>query len=473
MTPHEERPMRALVLIAADNTVRNFVDTGAFAALDLEHTSFVASSRGVGHAEMEGSMRALRGYVGTVDDPRPKTRRPYRFLRMTLLAATSRRSRTMRHKLNMLPRRKRLRYKAAALPGLRVLTLRAAKWRAGLSDELLELMRELRPDVVIAPSNGYDPMVWDGVRAARSLGIPSLALIANWDNLSSKGVFAEKPDYLGVWGQQGVEHAEFMHGIPRDRARPLGAPQFEHYFQHALGSSQSPFPFRYVLFAGCFAPFDELAALERLERLIEEHGLDVKIVYRPHPHRYPRKRSDFVDEDRFRHVVLDPQIHDLYAASVEESKNWNSPQRKRVKPLLPPLDYYPALLENAEFVVCPLSTMIVEAAIFERPVVVVAYDDGIHENSPASVVDYEHFDGIDRIDGFRLCTQPEQLDAHFLALATAEDEMSPSLRDQLLWWLHFDDRPYSERLAAWLGEIAEREGIPGPKAPNRAAPRVV
>lgn len=461
------RQLRVLVLIAADNTVRNFVDTGAFAGLEPGNTSFVTSSGGVGHEKALSSMRSLPGYVGAVDDPRPEAQRPYKFLRMMLLAATRRRSRTMSHKLSMLPWRKRLLYKAAALPGIHDLTLRAAKRRAGLSSELLTLMQDLRPDVVIAPSNGYDPLVWDGVRTARALGIPSLALIANWDNLSSKGVFAERPDYLGAWGEQGVDHAEYLHGIPRERVRPLGAPQFEHYFRHVPGSSASPFSFRYVLFAGCFAPFDELSALKRLEDLIEEHSLDLKVVYRPHPHRYPRDVSDFVDEAHFRNVVIDPQVQELYAASSQESENWHGPQRKRLKPLLPPLEYYPALLENAEFVVCPLSTMIVEAAIFERPVVVVAYDDGIHENSPASVVNYEHFDGIDRIDGFRVCTLPEQLDAQFLALAQGDSRENPSLREQLLWWLHYDDRPYSERLGAWVDEIAEREGLPGRRGPPK------
>ncbi len=465
--------MRVLVLISADNTVRNFVDTGAFEALNAEQTFYVASARGTGHEKARVSLEALPGYLGTVDDPRPQVRKPYRFLRFMLLAATRRRSRTMRHKLSMLPWRRRLFYKAAALPGVRHLAQRWAKRKAGQSGELTEIMEQLQPDLVVAPSNGYDALVWDGIRAARSLGIASLALIANWDNLSSKGVFAERPDYLGVWGEQGVEHARDMHGIPAERSHPLGAPQFEHYFRHVPGSSQSPFPFRYVLFAGCFAPFDELSALERLEDLVECHGLPLKIVYRPHPHRFPRNVPDFVDEGRFKHVVIDPQIRELYAASSKESDDWGGPQRKRLKPLLPPLDYYPALLENAEFVICPLSTMIVEAAIFERRVLVVAYDDGIHENSPATVVSYEHFDGIDRVDGFRLCTEPEQVDTEFLALAQGGGGPQKSIRNQLLWWLYFDHRPYSERLAAWIDEIGAREQVPGSDKALKAAPKQV
>lgn len=451
--------MRILVLISADNTVRNFVETGAFGGLTDHETFYVSSARGVSHSQTRERLRELPNYVGEVDDPRQKAKRPYRILRLLLLAATRHRSRTMRHKLGMLPRRQRLKYQLAALPGLRQAIIAAIKRRTGVNRELHSLMERIRPDLVLAPSNGYDPLVWDGLRSAKSLGIPTAVLIANWDNLSSKGIFAIKPEYLAVWGQQSVEHADRIHDIPAHRVRVLGAPAFEHYFSHQPGTGRSPFDFPYVLFAGCFAPFDERSALERLDRLIEREGIDLKVVYRPHPHRFPRNVPDFVDEARFEHVVIDPQVRDLYEASSREFENWNQPGRRRLKPLLPPLSYYPALLEHARFMVCPLSTMIVEAAIFERRVAVVAYDDGIHVNSPAAVVDYDHFEGIDRIDGFTMCSTPEAMDDAFLALAREPAEHGSSLREQLRWWLHFDDRPYGERLRAWVEEIGEREGI--------------
>jgi hypothetical protein len=244
----------------------------------------------------------------------------------------------------------------------------------------------------------------------------------------------------------------------------VGVPTFDSYFHHQPGTTTSPFPFRYALFAGCYAPFDEAAALERLDRTIEEHGLDLKVVYRPHPHRRPRKRPDRIDEARLRHVVVDPQVRELYEASFDEYGRG----ARRSKPRYPALDYYPALLENAEFTICPLSTMIVESAIFERRVIVIAYDDGIHPDSPALVVNYDHFEGIDRVDGFELCRTADELEDLFGSMAARDRDPDRPLREQIRWWLHHDSRTYAERLAAVVAEMAD---APAAGAEQRLAAR--
>jgi hypothetical protein len=164
---------------------------------------------------------------------------------------------------------------------------------------------------------------------------------------------------------------------------------------------------------------------------------------------------DRFDESQFRHVVLDPQVAPLYRRSFEEEYG---PGAKRLKPLFPELGYYPALFENAEFVICPLSTMLVEAAIFEKRVIAIAYDDGIHPDSPAAVVNYDHFEGIDRIEGFELCRRADDLGPLFRAVAG--DPLPPrSLREQIGWWLFHDERGFAVRLRECLDEIA---GAPAP-----------
>ena len=456
--------MRKLILIGADHYVRNFVEAGAFDKIEDGETFYVASARGVARAETRALLAERSNYLGEIADS-PRRARPYAMLQLLLLNSLRDRSRTMREKVRLLPLHQRIRYRVLSHPLLRDRFHRRYLKRAGLNRPLHELMSSLSADVVIAPSGGIDHFVTDGVRSARELGIPSLVLAFNWDNLSSKGAFAVKPDHLGVWGEQSVEHAVRIHGFDRDRVSILGVPSFDSYFRHVPGSTTSPFSFRYALFAGCYAPFDEAASLERLDRVIEERGLDLKVVYRPHPHRRPRKRPDRVDENRLRHVVIDPQIRDLYEASFDEYR-WGA---RRPKPRYPSLDYYPALLENAEFTVCPLSTMIVESAIFERRVIVIAYDDGIHPDSPSLVVNYDHFEGIDRVDGFELCRTAEELPELFARLAAGDHRPARPLRDQIAWWLHHDSRTYAERLA----ELVEELGGPGRGASDgRAGPKV-
>jgi hypothetical protein len=461
----DQRLMRKLIVIGADNYVRNFVEAGAFELIEDDETYYVAAARGVIHPETRAVLESRSNYLGEIPDS-PRRARPYANLQLLLLSALRDRSRTIREKVRLLPPLQRIRFRVASHPRLRDRFVRRYLRRAGLNRPLHALMQSLRPDLVIAPSGGIDHFVTDALRSARELGIPSLVLVYNWDNLSSKGAFAVKPDYLAVWGEQSVEHAVRIHGFERDRVRILGVPAFDSYFHHKPGTTQSPFPFRYALFAGCYAPFDEAAALERLDRAIDEHGLDLKIVYRPHPHRRPRKQPDRVDEGRLRNIVLDPQVRDLYEASFKEYGR----RAPRSKPRYPALDYYPALLENAEFTICPLSTMIVESAIFERRVIVIAYDDGIHPDSPAVVVNYDHFEGIDRVEGFEICRNAEALPRTFCDFASRPARPVVSLREQIRWWLHHDDRTYAERLLALVREVATSR-IPADNGAQRAPTR--
>jgi hypothetical protein len=444
--------MRTLVLIAADHYVRQFIDSGALAELDDGELHLVASAGRVVHPATRARLAAHPGYVGAVEDPRPRAERGFAYLRRMLLSALRHRSRTLRHKERQLPPLTRWRFRIAALPGLRRAHLWRVLRRAGTHPQLERIVAELRPELIVAPTGGHDTLVWEGLLVARRHGIPSLCLIHNWDNLSSKGAFAVKPDHLAVWGEQSVEHAVRIHGFERRRVHALGAPSLDPFLHHERGATASPFPFRYVLFAGCYAPFDERGALEALDAAIARAGLDVTVVYRPHPHRAPRARPDRIDEAALRHVVIDPEVRDAYLTTFGAEYGRGA---TRLKPLFPALDSYPARLEHAELVICPLSTMMVEAAIFERRVVVVAYDDGVHATSPSTTIDYEHFEGVERVEGFTVVRRREDLGPALAALLAHPDPDRP-MREQLRWWLHFDERTYAERLADLVDGLAGR-----------------
>lgn len=158
--------------------------------------------------------------------------------------------------------------------------------------------------------------------------------------------------------------------------------------------------------------------------------------------------------------MIDPQVRDLYEQSFTEYRR----RAPRLNPRYPPLDYYPGLLENAAFTICPLSTMIVESAIFERRVLVIAYDDGLHRESPAVVVNFDHFEGIDRVDGFELCRTADDLPRHFVDFATRDVRPRTPLRQQMRWWLHHDERTYAERLARLVRELAPADRPTRPDA---------
>lgn len=446
--------MRSLIVLSSQLNVRDFLAAGAFDALDEDETFFTGGPDVVSEA-----LTKRPTYVGPYEMTGPR-REAYRKIRRLMLTSYRFRSRTARVKLQETRFVDRTVQKLAALPGLRQLKIRRLLRKTGLNESLHKIIEDVRPDLIIVPSSGTDPGVVDVQRSAKRLGIATLVLVYNWDNLSSKSAFVVDPDYLAVGGHQAAEHAELIHRVPSDRVAVLGSPYIDGHFSHPPDSTESPFPFRYVLFAGCYQPFDELTALELLEEEIERSRLDLKIVYLPHPRRLLRDNDDFVDDTRFKHVVVEPRTRDAYVAERGISKG-------RRQPL--PLDYYPALLENAEFVVCPLSTLMLEAAIFRRSVLVIAYHDGIHASSPGVAIKYLHFDGVDQVDTFEVCHDIDELAPLFGRLAREQRPPARPPKDQLDYYVFHDERPYSRRLRDLVDEIGRARGLTTGDRPGQAA----
>ena len=156
-------------------------------------------------------------------------------------------------------------------------------------------------------------------RRAKALGIPSVVLVYNWDNLSSKGASRSRPTTSRSWGEQSVATPE-IHGLPRERVAVLGAPALDSHFRHGPGTTQSPFPFRYALFAGCYVPFDErsrCSASTRRSRSTASTSRSSTARIRTGGGAI----DDLVDESRFRHVVLDPRFASLPRAFDSEGGN--------------------------------------------------------------------------------------------------------------------------------------------------------
>lgn len=392
--------MRILVLISSDLYVRSFVRSGAFDELAASHELLWVSQEGL---TSEPEIADRQGFVGTISIE-PERTTTYDLLRVIYMTRHRDRARSMAIRLADMPPLGRLKVGLLSLPGVSSVVRAWARRRLGPNRDLQRVLKETAPDLVIAPTAGTDPAVHDLVDEAAALEIPSLLLFNGWDNLSSKTWFTRLPDFIGVWGDQSVDHAVTIHGFDRTRVCPLGVPTFRQHFELAGTEMASPYPFRYVLFAGCALPFDERTALAALDDALERsHTDDIRIVYRPHPWRLPRVVDDAVQEDEFRHLTIDAQVRAQYLSAIERSRAIGPDE------FLPQLDYYPALLSNAELVVCPLSTMVVESAILERPVLVIAYDDGAHPLSPSVVAESDHFEGIDEIDGFEVVHRLEEL----------------------------------------------------------------
>lgn len=273
------------------------------------------------------------------------------------------------------------------------------KHKLKISIPLLNTILSLKPDLVLLPSNAFDPIGNDVSRICKSLNIKSLFLIDNWDNLSSKTVFFFKPDFIGVWGEQSKEHAIKIHDFPSEDVFIIGTPRFDNYLNTKFEKLKSHFSFQYVLFVGCAIPFDETSALKKLdEEITNHHNIynNLKVIYRPHPWRQNRiKEKPFIQSD-FTNVIMDPQLSNAYFNRTENIEAGSGFQ--------PDINYYPSLLKNAKFVIGPLTTMLIESLILKNPTLAFAYNDHVHFTSPHNALKYFiHFKNLESIQSLSFC----------------------------------------------------------------------
>ena len=315
--------------------------------------------------------------------------------------------------------------------------------RIPVNEELRGIILQLKPDMVIFPSSAHDPEGVDIVKICQEQDILSLFLVDKWDNLSSKSILLDKPDYVTVWGQQSKEHAIRIQGFLPEQILTIGTPRFDNYFKLRNTSIPSFFDFRYILFVGFSMPFNEAVALKMLNEEIENNKTmynGVKILYRPHPW---RQGDDSIIGMNLNNVVIDPQVKNNYL--IQNNETFFQPE----------LDYYPSLIMNALFVVGPLTSMIIESVIFYKRVLTLVYDDGVNFTSPHNAFKgYEHFRGIENLHLLSFCEKIEEMTPHFRKMYQSLSIINKDRADEERQYIIYNDsKPFPLRLENTIENI--------------------
>jgi hypothetical protein len=114
--------------------------------------------------------------------------------------------------------------------GMRV--LQRLERAAPVSRVVTDFVRDQRPDVVVvSPLIDAASDQVDLVRACQRTGIPVIAAIASWDNLTNKGHMRVYPDLVTVWNEHQRTEAIELHGVSPDRIRVTGAQLFDRWFE--------------------------------------------------------------------------------------------------------------------------------------------------------------------------------------------------------------------------------------------------
>lgn len=182
-------------------------------------------------------------------------------------------------------------------------------------EHIVDWLNEVRPDVMVASPFIMDrSKELDWVKAAISLNIPTVASVASWDNLTTKGIFHILPDLVFVWNMALVEEANQLHDIPLHRLCITGSPTFDFWFGMSATMDRESFcqqigidptnPFITYLSSSTTIAGDETPAVREFTEALAEHPetKNVIVVVRPHP-----LNADIWDDFSQENVVVWPR----------------------------------------------------------------------------------------------------------------------------------------------------------------------
>jgi len=270
-----------------------------------------------------------------------------------------------------------------------------------------------RPTVVAVATPGLIFAEIPLLRTARRLGIPTMAVDLSWDNLTNKLFPIRRVDRLVVWNSTMKREAQELHGYSADMIAVAGPPQFDGYFSGERRTSRQDFcrrvgldPSRRLLTVTTIPaesyPHHDIVIdrlLEALRTGAIKEAFDVLV--RLHP------RDDLSRYARYSgvpHLAVEKPFRASARSGDGHSVDVTAENTRHLADTLC----------HSDVVLNVASTIAIEAAIFDTPVVNIAFDQDDAETrpiltSPLRYYSYTHYQQIVRAGAVRIAKSPAEM----------------------------------------------------------------
>jgi hypothetical protein len=244
----------------------------------------------------------------------------------------------------------------------------------GLYTDLLE---KYQPDLVIASTPGWriDRYL---LREAARRGIETMTVIVGWDNPSSYAIPGAPVDWVTCWSQE--QKDELVHGSDwaSERVHIGGIPSYDGYFRKTWLMPREDYfrlhgldPARKLISYACsfvhFAP--NLPNVEALARLVESDSLTEpsQLLVRLHPSHFQDKPQIFAEERAAIHTLEQkyPHVHVVRPVALGGSLGYYGGED---------MDEKSSMMAHSDVFVTVYSTMVVETAVHDTPIVACCID---------------------------------------------------------------------------------------------------
>ena len=355
------------------------------------------------------------------------------------------------------------RYEFLSLPGIFQIFRFAFSTAMGAYKPLSEFVKQESPDIVIHPTILQGYFINELVPICKKQNIPFLCLMNSWDNPSQKAAATGFPDKLVVWGEQTRRHAVDYMKMPPEDVLMFGAAQFQIYRKPVTESDAElraafkvPEGIPVLLYGGTSKGVMENLHLELIDAAIGDGRIPpCHVIYRPHPWRGALMTGErsFFDYD-FRYITMDPFMEEYYRNATGGSAPGFD---------MADYDVTRKLLHLVEAVMSPLSTILLEAVMHQKPVQVLLdsetgskISEGIQKLGPTVT----HFADL-KGPGITYCTDRNTIPEGCARLL--EQAHDPEIRAALKKlgdsFAIMDGPTYAERLLALTDEMTGRTAM--------------
>ena len=269
------------------------------------------------------------------------------------------------------------------------------------------LLRRERPDVAVFSRLFFTDEI-PLMRAAARAGIPTVGVVASWDNLTTKGPLLPRLDRLVVWNDLMRDEAVRYHGYRPEQITVAGAPHHDLVFNggEALPAREAFFARlgldpakRLITYAGedpIIAP-DAPQYVELLHKFLRDGRLRgaCQLLVRPHPQDDPRRFDAFRGRPG---VIVD-------LPGRPSDGHWMDMSRRDLVHLY-------ATMRWSDVVVNVTSTIVLDAAFFDTPTVCIGFSysaAATFYQSPLRFFEMDHFRYVMRAGATRLVTSETEL----------------------------------------------------------------
>lgn len=254
------------------------------------------------------------------------------------------------------------------------------------SEEAEKRLYKNKPSVIVStgPYQFEQPGIFS---IAKKLNIPTIAYIPSWDNVTTKNRMVYKYDGYLVWNEKIKE--ELYEFYPHTKNKPVyivGAPQFDIFRQEKFYLSRKEFcrqqnldpELPFIVYAIGSPNFlkEHYGAVELAKKVVKGKLGDVQLLIRPHPIHDNAEMSELFDKYK-------PKVQ------LQKTPNAGKSLTLRTQDKMQIIEWVNTF-RHADVVVNLSSTVTVDAAIFEKPVVNLDFDPQPGQMDQKLIKDVNH-----------------------------------------------------------------------------------